>query len=108
MLRFNRLPKNKKFDYKPRYYDPEAEERARRKNPKLEKGSFSSHRPNILLDDGRRQARVGQNLRIFLIMGILIVGVLYFLEIIPIIAFVACLLLLLLGFSFSLRKSIRR
>lgn len=105
---FKRLPKNKKFDYKPRYYDPEAEARAKRKNPRLEKGSFANHRPNILLDNGRKEAKLSQNLRIFLIIGILIIGVLAFLDILPIIVASALGLILLLGFSFSLRKSVRR
>lgn len=104
MLSFNRLPKNKKFDYKPRYYDPEAEERAKRKNPKLEKGSFTRHRHNILLDDGRRQAKAGQNIRVLLIIAVLILVVLYILELLPVWAAIGGALLLLLVFSASLRR----
>lgn len=108
MFSFNRLPKNKKFNYKPRYYDPEAEEKEIRRNPKLEKGSFTRHRPNILLDDGRRSSRVGQNVRIFFLILLLGIGVLYILELIPALAALAIALLLLLGFSVNLRKSNRK
>ncbi len=40
---FTKLPKHKTFEYQPRYYDPEAEERKAKRELKMERGAFYRH-----------------------------------------------------------------
>lgn len=44
---FVKLPKYKKFDYKPMYYDADAEERKKKRELRLERGSFYKNKSTI-------------------------------------------------------------
>ena len=88
---FFRLPKNRKFDYQPRYYDPEEEERKARRgesNIKLEKGSFykQKSRSNLvgafserdIIYRSRESSRKNQLVRIIMLTVMMGVITLYF------------------------------
>ena len=113
MISFGRMPKNKKFDYTPRHYDPDKEKREQRRNPKLGKGSFSSNRGNMLLQNDldknydRGNVRKGQMLRIVLLIGVLTTALSYVFGIMPWYMALGIGLLLLLLLSSNLRKSVK-
>jgi len=45
---FSKLPQHKKFSYTPRYYNPEKEELDKKKDLKLERGSFYKNRNSLI------------------------------------------------------------
>lgn len=114
MISFGRMPKNKKFDYTPRHYDPDKEKREQRRNPKLGKGSFSGNRRNMLLQNDldkeyfdKGNVRKGQMVRIVLLIGLLTNVLTYFFGLMPWYFALGIGLILLLLLSNNLKKSVK-
>lgn len=88
-ITFFKLPGHNVFDYQPRYYDPEKEEfEARVAKAKQEVGAIpeGEYRPTIkgqfrrrYASDRLRKGRRYSNLRLFVIIGILLVIAYYLL-----------------------------
>jgi len=109
------MPKNKKFDYTPRHYDPDKEKREQRRNPKLGKGSFKNNRRNMLLQtDAEKEyleannPQKGQMVRIVLLIAVFSTLVTYVLGLLPWYFALGIGLILLLLLSTNLRKSVNR
>ena len=77
---FIRLPKNKRFNFEPRYYDPikeELEERTSRIKVELEGEEASTYRDSISSAFRRKQRREKQSNVMQLAFVILLVGVFF-------------------------------
>ncbi len=109
---FSRLPKHKQFSYKPRYYDPEEEERKERlgeKSIKMEKGSFFKRKSGghlvgalserqVVYQDRRNK---GQLSRVLLLFAMLCLPLLYIFD--QMNGFVAITLLVILLILFIIK-----
>lgn len=79
---FVRLPRNQKFNYEPRYFDPLKEEIDERRDLTLKKGAFykNSRRPlqgafsdrNSFQRSQQLKSRQGQVIRTFVVLGVLL------------------------------------
>lgn len=77
---FIRLPKNKRFNFEPRYYDPikeEIEERTSRIKYEMEGEEGSSHRESISSAFRRKQRQNTQSNIMQFVFVLLLVGVLF-------------------------------
>jgi len=105
---FLRLPKHSRFEYKPRFYDPETEKFQENKKLTMEKGAFFKRRNSRItgafaadhLVMQERRHRQGHTMRLAMLVLMLLLPFLYWLDYVNgLVTFIGLLILLIVFIS---------